>query len=92
MGLTKSLNIGLKLASGKYIARMDADDICMHERLYKQVAYLENNPEISVCGTNRYYIVNDKVVKKYNILFEKNGGYSFNVPFKKSIYASLCYV
>ena len=73
MGLTKSLNIGLKLASGKYIARMDADDICMHERLYKQVAYLENNPEISVCGTNRYYIVNDKVVKKYNILFEKNG-------------------
>ena len=34
---------------------------------------MENNPEISVCGTNRYYIVNDKVVKKYNILFEKNG-------------------
>ena len=35
MGLTKSLNIGLKLASGKYIARMDADDICMNDYISK---------------------------------------------------------
>lgn len=49
-GLTKSLNTGLKLACGKYIARMDADDISLPTRLQKQVAYLENNPSIAAVG------------------------------------------
>ena len=50
-GYTDSLNMGLKLANGKYIARMDADDISHPERLAKQVAYMEANPECVVCGT-----------------------------------------
>ena len=50
-GLIKSLNKGLELAKGKYLARMDADDISLPERLEKQAAYLENNPEVGVCGT-----------------------------------------
>jgi len=50
-GLIRSLNKGLELAKGKYLARMDADDISLPERLEKQTAYLENNPEVGVCGT-----------------------------------------
>lgn len=46
MGLTKSLNIGLKYCSGKYIARMDADDISVLDRLEKQVCFMERNPKI----------------------------------------------
>jgi glycosyltransferase involved in cell wall biosynthesis len=49
--LIASLNKGLDLANGKYIARMDADDISMPERLEKQVEYLEKNPEIGVLGS-----------------------------------------
>ena len=51
IGLTKSLNKGLKLAQGSYIARMDSDDISMPTRLEKQVLFMENNPDIYVCGT-----------------------------------------
>lgn len=49
--LIASLNKGLKEASGKYIARMDADDICFQERLEKQVAFMDSNPEIGISGT-----------------------------------------
>lgn len=51
IGLTKSLNVGLKLCTGKYIARMDADDVSLPERFAKQVAMMDSNPEIGVCGT-----------------------------------------
>ncbi len=47
LGLTKSLNIGLKHAKGSFIARMDADDLSHPQRLAKQVALIENE---SVCG------------------------------------------
>lgn len=50
-GLIASLNRGCELAKGKYIARMDADDISMLERLAKQVQYMESHPEIGVLGT-----------------------------------------
>ena len=45
MGLTKSLNKGLELAGGEYIARMDADDISTPDRLEKQVTYMDAHPE-----------------------------------------------
>lgn len=51
IGLTKSLNIGLKIAKGKYIARMDADDISLPMRLQIQVSFLEENPQIFLVGT-----------------------------------------
>ena len=51
LGLTKSLNIGLKNTSGKYIARMDADDISLKKRLEIQYNFLEINKEIGVCGS-----------------------------------------
>ena len=45
MGLTKSLNKGLNLAQGDYIARQDADDISLLTRFEKQVAWLADHPE-----------------------------------------------
>lgn len=54
MGLASALNRGLEhiLARNyKYIARMDADDVCYPERLAKQVAFLEANPHIGVVGS-----------------------------------------
>jgi glycosyltransferase involved in cell wall biosynthesis len=51
IGIPKSLNKGLKIARGRYIAIMDADDISLPDRFLKQFTFLENNPEVAVCGT-----------------------------------------
>lgn len=50
-GLTYSLNRALSIAKGKYIARMDADDVAHPLRLQKQFDYLEKNHETLVLGT-----------------------------------------
>src|SRR5262245_27130869 len=49
-GLVESLNRGCGLARGKYIARMDADDIATKERLMWQVEFVEKHPEVGVVG------------------------------------------
>ena len=49
--LPHTLNEGLKAANGKYIARMDSDDICLPDRFEKQYNYLENHPDISIIGS-----------------------------------------
>lgn len=45
-----TLNIGLQNASGRYIARMDADDLMVSDRLAIQYSILEESPNIDVCG------------------------------------------
>ncbi|MEI8033173.1 MAG: glycosyltransferase [Chlorobiaceae bacterium] len=50
VGIEKTLNRGIELAQGKYIARMDCDDISLPHRLECQVSYMEQNPEIGVLG------------------------------------------
>jgi len=50
LGVAASLNKALKAARGQYIARMDADDISLPERLEKQVRFLEKNPKIVAVG------------------------------------------
>ncbi|OAT23449.1 glycosyltransferase [Buttiauxella gaviniae ATCC 51604] len=49
-GLVFSLNLGISFARGKYIARMDADDISHRDRFIKQIEFLENNSEYDVIG------------------------------------------
>ena len=77
--LAASLNKGIRVAKGKYIVRMDADDISMPERLEKQVNYMEKNPNIGISGTcseiigygsgfSNYSQENNKI--KYNLLYE----------------------
>jgi glycosyl transferase domain protein len=49
--LIKTLNKGIDLCRGKYIARMDADDISLPTRIVKQVNFLEKHPDIGIVGT-----------------------------------------
>jgi len=51
IGITKSLNKGLRAATGKYIARMDSDDISLPDRFEKQFAFMEKNPDVFACGS-----------------------------------------
>jgi glycosyltransferase involved in cell wall biosynthesis len=50
LGITKCLNIGLKVAKGAYIARMDSDDISLPERFEFQVEFLNKHPDIFLVG------------------------------------------
>lgn len=59
LGLTKSLNKGINLAKGEYIARMDSDDISLPERLEKQVSFLDNRKDIACVGCNCFIIDNN---------------------------------
>jgi glycosyltransferase involved in cell wall biosynthesis len=51
VGLTRSLNQGLAIARGRYIARHDADDISVGTRIAEQVAYFQANPHVDILGT-----------------------------------------
>lgn len=51
-GLSASLNTALAQASGEYIARMDADDVSVANRIELQMQYLLANPKVEVVGTN----------------------------------------
>lgn len=62
-GYTNSLNYGLKIAKGKYIARMDADDISHPERFKKQLQYLENNQDTILCGSWFELLDQDIIIK-----------------------------
>ncbi len=59
-------NLGIEIAKGKYIARMDADDISVPERIEKQVRFLEKNPDVFLLGSNAFVID-----KTGNIMGEK---------------------
>ncbi len=56
MGLTKSLNRGLSIAKGEFVARIDADDICMQNRFYRQKTFLDENPDVVLVGSNAILI------------------------------------
>jgi glycosyltransferase involved in cell wall biosynthesis len=49
-GYTNSLNMGLKIAKGVYIARMDGDDISLPDRFAKQISFMDENSDTVVCG------------------------------------------
>lgn len=51
-GLVHALNTGIEHATGEYLARMDADDICNPTRLEKQVRFLEEHPDTILLGTH----------------------------------------
>lgn len=50
-GLIYTLNRGMAMAQGDYIARMDADDISQPQRLEKQLAEFKKDPELVICGS-----------------------------------------
>jgi glycosyltransferase involved in cell wall biosynthesis len=64
-GIAAALNTGLRLCDTHYIARFDADDICMPDRLEKQFNFLEDHPDYVLVGTDGEYM-------------EENGDFLFN--------------
>lgn len=51
-GISKSMNKGIEMARGKYITRMDSDDIIIPEKIFRQVQFLDKNEEYGVCSVN----------------------------------------
>lgn len=81
LGLPRSLNRGLDVARGEFVARMDADDISLPERLKNQVAFMYMHNEIGVCGTWIKYFGEKNLVLAFptddatircKLLFENN--------------------
>lgn len=62
-GIVGALNNAWAKASGKYIARMDSDDIAYPEHFAKQVKFLEENPEYSLVGSWAKIIPSNNVIK-----------------------------
>ena len=63
MGLEKCLNKGLKIASGDYIVRMDADDISYFDRIEKQLKFIEENPEYAIVSGRAEVFDEDGIYK-----------------------------
>ena len=57
--LNFSLTLGLHLARSNFVARMDADDIAMPDRLANQYSYLKSNEDVVVLGSS-YYLIDSK--------------------------------
>jgi glycosyltransferase involved in cell wall biosynthesis len=51
LGIAATLNRGIRLAGGRYIARMDCDDVSLPDRLRRQFDFMEGNPSVGVCGS-----------------------------------------
>ncbi len=49
--ICKALNLGLDHAKGRYVARMDADDVCRPTRLNRQVRHMDRHPGVALCGS-----------------------------------------
>lgn len=56
LGLTISLNIGIKNTSGEYIARLDSDDLAEPSRLEKELDYLHTYPDVGLIGSGAHLI------------------------------------
>ena len=60
-GLASALNECISLTKGKYIARMDGDDISLKERFKKQVDFLNHNPEYAWVGCSAYLLSGEEI-------------------------------
>lgn len=65
IGLTRSLNKGIAISQGEYVARMDADDISVPERFEKQVKLLNSHKNVGVCGSHIHYFGASDYICKY---------------------------
>ena len=72
-GVAAALNNGLQIAKAEYIARFDADDICMAQRLQTQYDFLFAHPEYTIVGSDVDYLdMNDEFIFSYSALMYSN--------------------
>ncbi len=85
-GLVFSLNRGIEAARGKYIARMDDDDVSIPERFQIQVNFLDKHPEITVIGSYESWLFSNSKIENnmMNILSQESLKLSFN-PTKEDL-------
>lgn len=81
MGLAATLNKGLQLAKGKYVARQDQDDLSHPQRLEKQLAYMEAHPECIMLGTAAEIWVADTPTERVHQHPVDHGTLSFDLLF-----------
>jgi glycosyltransferase involved in cell wall biosynthesis len=75
IGIAHALNTGLKYTTNPLIARMDADDLAHPERLARQVAYMNEHPEVGVLGTRT----------RFETTVEKSSGMAWFVNWQNGI-------
>ena len=77
-GFIENLNLGISIAEGKYIARMDQDDVSLPERFQKQVDFLEKNSDFTICHHRVKLNINGiEELHKYHV--------SKNTPIKQTL-------
>jgi len=81
--LSGALNRGIDEAKGEYIARMDADDIALDDRLYKQVAFLDRHTDVGICGSwIRKFGQGRSRVDRFPVSYDQIKAYAlFDCPF-----------
>ena len=79
LGVTKALNIGLRAAQGRYIARMDSDDVSYPERLEMQLAFMRSNPDVVVCGSR--LLTEDNKTTRLDVCSESREQYRVRMLF-----------
>lgn len=97
MGLTRSLNKGISLARGEYIARMDADDVSLPNRLENQIHKFDSDSGLDLVGCffdivdgegrliERKELITDPVYRLWRLQFHNNYGHGTVMLRKKSV-------
>ena len=96
-GLGKALALACKEAKGKYIARIDGDDICFPNRLEREVSYLESHPEVVLVSSSVIYIDEngEQLGRSYPWTWNRNIKHQCNivhpaVMFRRDVYERTC--
>jgi glycosyltransferase involved in cell wall biosynthesis len=97
VGLTRSLNRGLDLARGEYVARMDADDVSLPSRLETQVNELDRDPKLDLVGSffdvidaegkriESKELITDEIYRLWRLLFHNNYGHGTMMMRKSAV-------
>jgi len=67
-GLAVTLNRMIADADTEFLARMDADDICLPERFARQVRFLDQHPDVAVVGTRQGYVRGENAMARFSLL------------------------
>jgi amino acid adenylation domain-containing protein len=66
-GPAQARNVGMKAATGKYIAFLDSDDLYLPHKLELEVEFMERNPDIGMVSTNMSAMRGDEIVEEYHL-------------------------